>query len=97
MFAFMGGAPNPWPAVQRLDSARVYRLALDANAAGWRFHALRRRKSCFATAARIGKHFAVPVVGMSKQEAAEHFGWLAFFAGLDVPASSALARERLGW
>jgi hypothetical protein len=30
-------------------------------------------------------------------QAAEHFGWLGLFAGLDAPASSALTRERLGW
>jgi hypothetical protein len=26
-----------------------------------------------------------------------HFGWLGMFVGADMPASSALTRERLGW
>jgi hypothetical protein len=34
----------------------------------------------------------VPVVAKSPEEAGEHFGWLG-----DVPASSALTQERLGW
>jgi hypothetical protein len=39
----------------------------------------------------------VPVIGKSPEEAAQHFGFLGFFAGLDMPASSVLTQERLGW
>jgi hypothetical protein len=39
----------------------------------------------------------VPVVSKSPEEAAAHFGWLGMFVGLDMPASSALTQERLGW
>jgi hypothetical protein len=39
----------------------------------------------------------VPVVAKSPEEAAEHFGFLAAFAGVDMPASNALTQERLGW
>jgi hypothetical protein len=39
----------------------------------------------------------VPVVSKSREEAADHFGWIALFFGTDAPASSALTRERLGW
>jgi len=39
----------------------------------------------------------VPVVAKSSEEAGEHFGWLGVFVGVDVPASSALTQERLGW
>ena len=45
----------------------------------------------------IGRGLKVPVVAMSADEAADHFGWLAAFAGRDLPASSAQTRERLGW
>lgn len=34
---------------------------------------------------------------ISPEDAGEHFGWLGAFFALDVPASSALTRERLGW
>nr|GFD60388.1 acetyl-CoA carboxylase beta subunit [Tanacetum cinerariifolium] len=36
-------------------------------------------------------------VSKSAEEAAEHFGWMARFAGLDMAASSALTQQRLGW
>jgi hypothetical protein len=39
----------------------------------------------------------LPVVSLSAEEAAAHFGWLAAFAGFDMPASSAQTRQRLGW
>jgi hypothetical protein len=31
------------------------------------------------------------------EEAPGHFGWMAMFAGLDMPCSSALTQEHLGW
>jgi hypothetical protein len=45
----------------------------------------------------IGPRLKLPVVAKTSAEAAEHFGWLGIFAGLDGPASGALTRERLGW
>jgi hypothetical protein len=39
----------------------------------------------------------LPVVSVSGEEAQAHFGWLGMFAGVDMPASSALTRQRLGW
>jgi hypothetical protein len=45
----------------------------------------------------IGRGLKLPVVAKSPEEAAEHFGWLAMFAGADAPASSKLTQERLGW
>ena len=45
----------------------------------------------------IGRGLKVPVVGKSREEAAEHFGVFGFFVGMDCPASSALTQERLGW
>ena len=44
-----------------------------------------------------GGRLKVPVVSKSPGEAAAHFGWLAMFAGFDMPASSAQTQERLGW
>jgi hypothetical protein len=37
------------------------------------------------------------VVSLSQEEAPAHFGWLAMFVGLDMPASSTQTRQRLGW
>ncbi len=33
----------------------------------------------------------------TREEAGAHFGWMAGFAGLDMPASSALTQQHLGW
>lgn len=45
----------------------------------------------------IGRHLDLPVTSITPEEAGEHFGWVAPFFALDVIASSALTRERLGW
>jgi hypothetical protein len=37
------------------------------------------------------------VVAKSREEAADHFGWLALFAARDAPASSQRTQELLGW
>jgi nucleoside-diphosphate-sugar epimerase len=45
----------------------------------------------------IGEGLKVPVVSLPPEKAQAHFGWLAMFAGFDMPASSAQTREKLGW
>jgi hypothetical protein len=45
----------------------------------------------------IGRRLNVPVVAKSPEEAANHFGWFARFAGMDLPASSQRTRELLRW
>jgi hypothetical protein len=37
------------------------------------------------------------VVSLTGDDAAGHFGWMTMFAGVDMPASSAITREKLGW
>jgi hypothetical protein len=49
-----------------------------------------------AIAEVTGRRLNVPVVSKSREEAAEHFGWFAMFAGMDLPSSSARTRARLG-
>ena len=39
----------------------------------------------------------MPVVSISPEKAQDHFGWLAMFAAFDMPASSVLTQQRLGW
>jgi hypothetical protein len=45
----------------------------------------------------VGRGLKVAVVSFSPEEAPAHFGWLAMFAGYDMPASSAQTQLRLGW
>jgi nucleoside-diphosphate-sugar epimerase len=96
--AFVGDGLNRWAAVHRLDAARLYRLALEKWEAGARYHAVAEEGVPLRDIAEvIGRGLKVPVVAMSQEEAASHFGFLNMFAGLNLAASSAQTRLRLGW
>jgi nucleoside-diphosphate-sugar epimerase len=96
--AFIGDGLNRWPAVHRLDAARLYRLALEKNSAGATYHGVGDEGVATREIAEvIGRHLNVPVVSKSPAEADNHFGWIARFFGIDGPASSARTRELLGW
>jgi nucleoside-diphosphate-sugar epimerase len=96
--AYVGDGGNRWPAVHRLDTGSLYRLALEKGPAGARFHGVAEEAVAFREIAEvIGKRLNMPVAGKTTEEAAAHFGWFAHFAGLDCPASSRLTQARLGW
>jgi len=96
--AYVGDGLNRWPAVHRLDAARLYRLALEKGAAGARYHAVAEEGVPVREIAEsIGRGLKVPVVSIAAEAAGEHFGWLGHFVSADGPASSALTQEWLGW
>ncbi|OHX14772.1 3-beta hydroxysteroid dehydrogenase [Chromobacterium sphagni] len=96
--AHVGAGLNRWPAVHRLDAARLFRLALEKGAPGARYHGVADEGVPVREIAEvIARRLKVPLAAMSAEQAAEHFGWLARFVGLDCPASSAATREALGW
>jgi nucleoside-diphosphate-sugar epimerase len=95
---YIGDGSNRWPAVHRLDTAHLYRLALENAQAGSVFHAVGDEGVPTRTIAEvIGRHLNLPVVSIAPDDASEHFGWMGAFFALDVPASSALTQQRLGW
>lgn len=96
--AYIGDGRNRWPAAPVADVARLYRLALEKHTAGAKYHAVAEEGVSLREIAEvIGRGLKVPVVSRSPEEAPAHFGWLAMFAGHDMPASSAQTRQRLGW
>ena len=96
--AFVGPGANRWPAVHRLDAARLFRLALEQAAPGARLHGVAEEGVPMrAIAQTIGTALGLPVQSLTEDEARAHFAWLAPFVAMDNPTSSALTRSSLGW
>jgi nucleoside-diphosphate-sugar epimerase len=96
--AYIGNGSSRWPAVHRLDAARLFRLALEKGRAGSVFHGVADEGVTMRNIAEvIGRHLQVPVVSKSPETAGDHFGWLGGFIGMDCIASSAQTQEQLGW
>jgi nucleoside-diphosphate-sugar epimerase len=95
--AYVADGANRWPAVHRLDAARLYRLVLEKGVPET-YHAVGDGGIPTRQIAEvIGRHLNLPVASLSPQEAAAHFGWFAGFFGSDVPASAQLTQQRLDW
>jgi nucleoside-diphosphate-sugar epimerase len=95
---YLDTGANRWPAVHRLDAARVFMLALDKAEHGAYYHAVAEEGVAFREIAEvIGRRLKVPVVGKSREEAGGHFTWFAHFAALNISASSEQTRAGLGW
>ena len=96
--AYVGEGAERWAAAHRPDVARLYRLALEKGTAGAIYHAVGEEGVPMRQVIDvIGRALNVPVVSIRKEEAADYYGPLGMFAGLDMPASSALTQQRLGW
>jgi nucleoside-diphosphate-sugar epimerase len=96
--AHIGAGANRWPAVNRLDAAKLVQLAIDKATPGSVLHAV--AEEGIATrdiAAALGRFLGVPVESIPADRAAAHFDWLGMFFGTDAPASSVRTRELLGW
>jgi nucleoside-diphosphate-sugar epimerase len=95
---YVGDGHNRWPAAHVLDTARLYRLALERAERGARYHAVAEEGVSFRDIAEVlGKRLKLPVMSIAPEKAEAHFGWLTHFVGRDAPASSALTRQRLQW
>jgi nucleoside-diphosphate-sugar epimerase len=96
--AYVGEGTNRWPAVHRLDAAKVYALALEKGMAGRHYHAVGEEGVAMRLIAEtIGRGLGIPVKSITPEQAPEYFGWFAMFAGMDNRASSAITRKELGW
>ena len=95
--AYVGDGMNRWPAVHRLDAARLFRLALEKAPAGPLHGAAEEGVAMREIAEAIGEGLGVPVRSIDVEEAKDHFDWMAMFVGVDNPTSSAITRDRTGW
>ena len=97
--AYVGDGANRWAAAPLKDVAHLYRLAVEKTGPGvTTYHAVQEEGvSMREVAETIAKGLKVQTVSIAQEKAAEHFGWFAHFAGLDMPASSAWTRKTLGW
>ena len=95
---FIGDGENRWPAVNRLDAAKLVALAIEKAPAGAVLHAV--AEEGIATkdiAAALGSFLALPVASIPADQAQAHFSWLSQFYGANIPVSSTRTRALLGW
>jgi nucleoside-diphosphate-sugar epimerase len=91
---YVGDGSSRWPAVHVRDAAHLFRLAVDAAPPGSVLHAVGDEGvPTHAIAEAIGRHLDVPTASVP----AEDFGFLGMILAVDMPASSTLTGELLGW
>jgi len=95
---YVGDGANRWPAVHRLDAGHLAALALSHAGEVSIVHAVGEEGVATRDIAEaIGRQLGVPAISVAADDAIEHFGWIGRFFSMDIPASSAITRERLGW
>jgi nucleoside-diphosphate-sugar epimerase len=98
VFAYIGEGRNRWPAAHISDVARLYRLAIEKAEPGAKYNAVAEEGvPARDIAETIGRRLKLPVKSIAPEEAGAFFGWLAMFAGRDMPASSEKTQKTLGW
>ncbi|WP_084583313.1 SDR family oxidoreductase [Sphingomonas azotifigens] len=96
--AYVGEGKTRWAAAHVSDVAKLYVLALERGEPGARYHAsVEEGVDARAIAEAIGKGTGLPVRAITEDDVEHYFGWMAPFAALDMIASSAWTRARLGW
>jgi len=95
---YVGDGANRWPSVHTLDTATLYRLAVESAPGGSRLHSVGDEGVPFREIAEtVGRRLGLPTESITTEQASEHFGFLAQFVTLDNPTSSAITQRRLGW
>lgn len=95
---YPGDGANRWPAVHRSDAARLVRLGLESAPAGTVLHAAAEegvpvRQIAEALAERLG----VPARSAPAHQIAEELPFVGRFFVADIPATSQITRDLLGW
>ena len=96
--AYLGEGQTRWSAAHVSDVAKLYVLALEKGEPGARYNAsVEEGVTARAIAEAIGRGSGLPVRSIRPDEVERYFGWMAPFAALDMAASNAWTRARLGW
>jgi nucleoside-diphosphate-sugar epimerase len=96
--AYLGDGQTRWSAAHVSDVAKLYVMALELGEPGARYNAsVEEGVTARAIAEAIGASAGLPVHSVTADEVERYFGWMAPFAGLDMSASNAWTRARLGW
>lgn len=96
--AYVGDGGNQWAAVHRLDTARLYRLALEKHETGARYHAVAEEGvPLIEIATAIGQGLKIPVRSIPPEQAEEHFGFFGRLVTMNLQGSSAKTQQKLGW
>ncbi|WP_299472248.1 SDR family oxidoreductase [uncultured Roseibium sp.] len=96
--AYTGPGLNRWPAAHVQDVAALFACAFDKGDPGTRYHAVAEDGITIRQIAEtLGAKLKLPAVSIPMEQLETHLGWLAPFAGLDMPASSEWTRAQLNW
>lgn len=95
--AYVGDGESAWPAVHRLDAARMFRLALERGAVGEAYHAVAEGVPFRLMAEAIGRQMSLPVRSIAAEEAEAHFGGLAAWVTGSGGVSTRKTKAALGW
>jgi len=98
MSAYPAAGNNRWPAVHRLDAAKVFVLAVEKAAKGALYNAIGDTGiEVKRIAGLISEKLNLPIVSLSGEESKKHFEWMSSFIGFDSPATNFKTKEQLGW
>lgn len=104
--AYVGDGSQRWPAIHRLDAARLFRMTSEKAPAGTHVYGCGDVGVPFINiASAIAKRFDLPVNSIAAEEAAAHFGFLGALAAADLSGNieksalgfSLTAEKILGW
>jgi nucleoside-diphosphate-sugar epimerase len=96
--SYVGDGTRHWPAVHRLDLARLFRLAVEKAPAGSVLHGIAEEGVAMRDIAEvIGRHLDVPVISVAPETSPDRPTWQTAYASFDMRVSSTLTRELLDW
>ena len=96
--AYIGEGENAWCAAHVDDVVGLYVKVLEQGECGKRYHAVAEESIASRLIAEtVATGLDIPAVSLKPEQAAEHFGWFAAFATMDLRASGAWTRQQLNW